>query len=86
MLTYLDTRPAMTPRKEDEAKGLQQFSFQAEITEDLLLTTGQKIQVGKSAEGSVRRPNRMRAEALGDADNRLMIYDGKTIPVKRAVS
>ena len=63
----------------DYLKGLKQFSFQAEITEDLLLTSGQKIQVGKSAEASVRRPDRMRAESLGDADNRLFIYDGKTI-------
>lgn len=63
----------------DYLKGLQQFSCQAEITEDLLLTTGQKIQLGKSVEASVRRPNRMLAESLGDADNRQFIYDGKTI-------
>ena len=63
----------------DYLKGLQQFSCQAEITEDLLLTTGQKIQLGKTVEVSVRRPDRMRAETQGDADNRQMIYDGKTI-------
>ena len=63
----------------DYLKGLQQFSFQAEITEDVLLATGQKIQLGKSVEASVRRPDRMRAESLGDEDNRLFLYDGKTI-------
>jgi hypothetical protein len=63
----------------DYLKGLQQFSCQTEITEDLLLTTGQRIQLGKTVEVSVRRPDRMRAETQGDADNRQMIYDGKTI-------
>jgi hypothetical protein len=63
----------------DYLKGLQQFSCQAEITEDVLLTTGQKIQLGKTVEASVRRPDRMRAETQGDAENRLVVYDGKTI-------
>ena len=63
----------------DYLKGLQQFSCQAEITEDVLLTTGQKIQLGKSVEASVRRPDRMLANSQGDADNRQFIYDGKTI-------
>lgn len=63
----------------DYLRGLQQFSCQAEITEDVLLTTGQKIQLGKSVEASVRRPDRMLAKSQGDADNRQFIYDGKTI-------
>jgi hypothetical protein len=63
----------------DYLKDLQQFSCQVEITEDVLLTTGQKIQLGKTVEASVRRPNRMRAESQGDAENRQMLYDGKTI-------
>jgi hypothetical protein len=63
----------------DYLKGLQQFSCQAEITEDVLLTTGQKIQLGKTVEASVRRPDRMRAEIQGDAENRQFMYDGKTI-------
>jgi hypothetical protein len=63
----------------DYLKGLQQFSCQAEITEDVLLTTGQKIQLGKTVEASVRRPDRMRTESQGDAENRLVVYDGKTI-------
>jgi hypothetical protein len=63
----------------DYLKGLQQFSCQAEITEDVLLTTGQKIQLGKSVEAWVRRPDRMRAEIQGDAENRLFLYDGRSI-------
>jgi hypothetical protein len=63
----------------DYLKNLQQFSVQTEITEDVLLTTGQKIQLGKTVEASVRRPDRMRADSQGDAENRQMLYDGKSI-------
>jgi hypothetical protein len=63
----------------DYLKNLQQFSFQAEITEDMLLTSGQRIQYARSVEASVRRPDRFRAESVGDTDNRLLVYDGKTI-------
>jgi hypothetical protein len=63
----------------DYLKGLQQFSVQAEITEDVLLTSGQRIQYARSVEASVRRPDRFRAESVGDTENRLLIYDGKTI-------
>jgi hypothetical protein len=63
----------------DYLKNLQQFSVQAEITEDVLLTSGQRIQYARSLEASVRRPDRFRAESVGDTDNRQLIYDGKTI-------
>jgi hypothetical protein len=63
----------------DYLKNLQQFSVQAEITEDVLLTSGQRIQHARSVEASVRRPDRLRAESVGDTDDRQLIYDGKTI-------
>jgi hypothetical protein len=63
----------------DYLKNLQQFSVQAEVTEDVLLTSGQRIQYARSVEASVRRPDRFRAESVGDTDNRLLVYDGKTI-------
>ena len=63
----------------DYLKNLQQFSVQAEITEDVLLTSGQRIQYGRNIEASVRRPDRFRAESVGDTDNRQLVYDGKTI-------
>ncbi len=63
----------------DYLKNLRQFSFQAEITEDVRLTSGQRIQYARTVEASVRRPDRFRAESVGDADNRLLVYDGKTI-------
>jgi len=63
----------------DYLKNLQQFSVQAEITEDVLLTSGQRIQYARGVEASVRRPDRFRAESVGDSDNRQIVYDGKTI-------
>ena len=63
----------------DYLKNLQQFSVQAEITEDVLLTSGQRIQSARSVEALVRRPDRFRAESVGDTDNRQLFYDGKTI-------
>jgi hypothetical protein len=63
----------------DYLKNLQQFSVQAEITEDVLLTSGQRIQYARSLEAAVRRPDRLRAESVGDTDDRLLVYDGKTI-------
>lgn len=63
----------------DYLKNLQQFSVQAEITEDVLLTSGQRIQYARSVDASVRRPDRFRAESVGNTDNRLLVYDGKTI-------
>ena len=47
-------------------QGLQQFSVQAEITEDVLLDSGLTIQDGRSVTASVRRPNRLRVDSLGD--------------------
>ena len=63
----------------DYLKNLQQFSVQAEITEDVLLTSGQRIQYARRVEASVRRPDRLRAESVGDTDDRLLVYDGKII-------
>jgi hypothetical protein len=78
--------PAMEPKAAevlkqmcDYLKNLQQFSVQAEVTEDVLLISGQRIQHGRSVEASVRRPDRFRAESVGDTDNRQLVYDGKII-------
>jgi hypothetical protein len=60
-------------------KGLQQFSVQAEIAEDVLLDSGLKIQDGRSVTASVRRPNRLRVDSVGDLGDRQLVYDGKTM-------
>ena len=63
----------------DYLKGLQQFSVQAEITEDVLLDSGLSIQDGRSVKASVRRPDRLRVDSEGDVDDRQLFYDGKTM-------
>jgi hypothetical protein len=63
----------------DYLVGLKQFSFHADNTEDVLLTSGQRIQYGKSVTVYVRRPNRIRADSVGDKNDGQFFYDGKTI-------
>ena len=60
-------------------KGLRQFTVQADITEDVLLDTGIRIQDGRSVAASVRRPDRLRVDSAGDVDERQLVYDGKTM-------
>jgi len=60
-------------------KGLQQFSVQAEITEDVLLDSGLRIQDGRSVKASVRRPDQLRVDSEGDGGDRQLVYDGKTV-------
>ena len=57
-------------------QGLQQFSVHAEITEDVLLDSGLTIQDGRNETASVRRPNRLRVDAVGDLGDRQLFYDG----------
>jgi hypothetical protein len=54
--------PDIDPRSEkvlkqmcDYLKNLQRFSFQAAITEDVLLTSGQRIQYARRGKAAVRR-------------------------------
>jgi hypothetical protein len=58
---------------------LEQFTFHAENTQDELLSTGQKVQRGRTVNLSVRRPDRFLADVKGDARNQQLFYDGKTI-------
>jgi len=62
----------------DYLKAALQLSFQAEITYDDLLPTGQKLQLGATYEVAVRRPDRVYTTYSGDLDERRFWYDGKT--------
>lgn len=44
-----------------------------------LLDSGQRIDNGVSAEVTIVRPNRLRAERKGDLVNQAFYYDGKTL-------
>jgi hypothetical protein len=63
----------------DYMNSLQQFSFHIENTTDIVLLSGQKMQVGSAVEVSVRRPDRLKADVKGDIRSQQFYYDGKTI-------
>ena len=52
------------------------FSFRADVTEDSVLATGQKIQFGGRAEVSVQRPGRLHAHFRGDERHTRAIIGG----------
>jgi hypothetical protein len=57
------------------------IKLDAEMTTDDLLPSGQKVQYGGTAQLKVRRPDRLRADVVGDRKNEQMFYDGKTFTI-----
>ncbi len=54
----------------------QFFSVRAEVWQDFQLSSGQRIQSGRTIDLQVRRPNRLRAEIQSTRRNRELVYDG----------
>ena len=48
-------------------------------TLEIVLTSGQKIQFAHTANVSLQRPNKLRAERTGDLVNQVFYYDGKSL-------
>ena len=63
----------------DYLKSLQQFSFHSEVTEDQVYLDGKKLQYGIDMETYVKRPDKLRVNAVGDLVNKQFFFDGKTI-------
>src|ERR1039457_783962 len=64
-----DDKPAVDPRADELLKRMgdylgqaQFFSVSAEVWQDARLSSGQRVQAGRTVELQVRRPNRLRAE------------------------
>ncbi len=55
------------------------FRVKAEVTYEEVLTSGKKVQLSRTAEIMLRRPDRIRAEVLDDRGSRRVYYDGKTL-------
>ena len=68
-------------RSTDYLAGLKQFRVDTDATIEAVLPNGQKIQYGQRVAVTVARPNRMRAERLGEVINQTFYYDGKTLDV-----
>ncbi len=68
-------------RMTDYVGGLERFSLDAENMFDDVLESGQKIQYDFMARISIQRPNKLRAERVGDILNQLLVYDGETLTI-----
>jgi len=81
-----DAKPAVDPRADEMLKRMGEclgqakfFSVSAEIWQDIQLSSGQRIQAGRSIVMQVRRPNRFHAEVHSPHRDRELFYDGKAI-------
>ncbi len=63
----------------DYLKSLQQFSFHSDVTDDQVYLDGKKLQYGIDMETYVKRPDRLRVNAVGDLVKKQFFFDGKTI-------
>jgi len=85
-VTTAEDEPAIEPRVAELLQELgeyltshEQYTFEADITFDEVLPTGQKVQYGAVNEIAVRRPDRFRADYDGDLRNTRAWYDGEKI-------
>lgn len=60
-------------------KNLPQFSFEAEMVEDVAFGTHQQVQANHRLSYFVKRPNKLRFQVSGDFRNKDWYYDGKQI-------
>ncbi len=58
--------------------GLKRFSIDTRSTLEAVLKSGQKIQFDNGARLAVQRPNKLRAQRVGDLVNQVFYYDGKS--------
>jgi hypothetical protein len=63
----------------DYLKSLQQFSFRSEVADDQVYLGGKKLQYGIDMETYVKRPDRLRVNAVGDLVNKQFFLNGDTI-------
>jgi hypothetical protein len=81
-----DDKPAIDPRADELLKRMsdylgqaQFFSVNAEVWQDVQLSSGQRLQAGRTVALQVRRPNRLRAEVQSTRHSRELVYDGSAI-------
>ena len=65
--------------------GLKRFTVDTRSDLEVVLTSGQRIEFGQLARMKVERPNRFRAERIGDLVAQEFIYDGKTLSLNDPV-
>jgi hypothetical protein len=63
----------------DFLAGQKRFSVETRSSLEVVLTSGQKIQFDHVARQSVQRPDRLRADRVGDLVEQSFFYDGKSL-------
>lgn len=66
-------------RTSDYLAQSQFFSVNAEVWQDAVLASGQRVQAARTVDLEVRRPNRLHAEIRSTRRNRGIWYDGKNV-------
>ena len=66
-------------RATDYVAGLKQFRVDTDATLEFVLADGQKLQFGQRVSATVQRPNKMRADRVGDLVSQVIYYDGKSL-------
>jgi hypothetical protein len=85
-LTVLAQAPGIEPQAEkllkastDFLASQKQFSVETRSSLEVVLVSGQKIQFDHTARQSIQRPNKLRAERVGDLVDQAFYYDGKSL-------
>jgi hypothetical protein len=81
-----EDKPAIDPRANEFLKRMGDylgqapfFSVNAEVWQDVEMSSGQRVQAGRTIELQVRRPDRLRAAVRSTRRNRELVYDGSAI-------
>ena len=61
--------------------GMKQFRVDTETTIEAVMPDGQKLQFGHRVAVTVQRPNKLRAERVGELVRQTFYYDGKSLTV-----
>ena len=63
----------------DYLGSLEQFTFRADNTVDMVMPSGQQLQLGARVDIAIRRPNRFRVNRKGDIVDQEIYFDGQTL-------
>jgi len=72
---------ALLRRTTDYLTSLKQFRMEMDTTIEAVLSTGQKLQFGHRVAATVQRPNKLRAERVGELISQVFYYDGTSLSV-----
>jgi hypothetical protein len=72
---------ALLRRTTDYLSSMKQFRVETDTTIEAVLANGQKLQFGHRVALAVQRPNRLRAERVGELIAQTFYFDGKSLSV-----